>query len=108
MIYSIQDIKNKVTLIAERYNIPIVYLFGSYARGNATESSDIDILIDKTGSRINNLLDMGLVYNDFFDVFGKNIDLVTTDGLRQNEIERRAPRFLDNLNNERITLYEKR
>ncbi|GHU68065.1 nucleotidyltransferase [Clostridia bacterium] len=107
MVYSIQDIKNKVTPIAVRYNIPLIYLFGSYAWGNATESSDIDILIDKTDSKIKNLFDMGLMYNDFSEVFAKTVDIITTDGLQQNEIERRAPRFLDNLQKERVLLYEK-
>ncbi|MDR3294725.1 MAG: nucleotidyltransferase domain-containing protein [Clostridiales Family XIII bacterium] len=34
--------------IAIKYQLPTVYLFGSYARGEATDDSDVDILIDRT------------------------------------------------------------
>jgi hypothetical protein len=32
MIYRMDDIRDKVSLVAKKYSIPIVYLFGSYAR----------------------------------------------------------------------------
>ena len=46
LIYTIDELKQKIVPIAARYNLPAVYLFGSYARNEATEESDVDILID--------------------------------------------------------------
>ena len=51
MVYTIDEITARITPVAEKYGIPAVYLFGSYARGTATEDSDVDLLIDMTGVR---------------------------------------------------------
>ena len=42
---SIDRIKQAVTPLAEKYDILEVDLFGSYARGNPTEESDVDFLV---------------------------------------------------------------
>ena len=44
-IYTIEKIKNIVKPIASKYNVQSVYLFGSYARGEANEHSDLDFLV---------------------------------------------------------------
>ena len=44
-VMSIRDITYIVRPLADKYNIQQVYLFGSYAREEATEESDIDILV---------------------------------------------------------------
>ena len=44
-IFTIKDIVNLVKPIAEKYKVKEIYLFGSYARGEATESSDLDFLV---------------------------------------------------------------
>ncbi len=44
-IYTIDEIRQVMLKLSEKYDIQNAYLFGSYARGEATESSDIDILI---------------------------------------------------------------
>ena len=46
-IYSISEIKDIVSPIAKKYGVENVYLFGSYARGEATPDSDLDLRIDK-------------------------------------------------------------
>ena len=43
-IYTIDEIRQIVKNLTVKYDIENVYLFGSYARGEATEKSDIDIL----------------------------------------------------------------
>ncbi len=47
MCYTIKEIQNKTAPIAESYGIKKMSLFGSYARGEATDDSDIDLFIDK-------------------------------------------------------------
>ncbi len=44
-IYERETIRRIVKPIAEKYRIQNVYLFGSYARGEATYSSDLDFLV---------------------------------------------------------------
>ena len=44
-IFTIGDIKDLVRPIAEKYKVKEIYLFGSYARGEADESSDLDFLV---------------------------------------------------------------
>ena len=45
-IYSLEYIKNKLSPVFLLYNVKSAVLFGSYAKGYATESSDIDLLVD--------------------------------------------------------------
>lgn len=59
-IYTIDEIKAVVKPIAEKYDIEKVYLFGSYARGEANGESDIDILIKgKESFRVGNIFAIG-------------------------------------------------
>lgn len=44
-IFTIQDIKALVLPIAQKYKVREIYLFGSYARGDANEKSDLDFLV---------------------------------------------------------------
>lgn len=44
-IYTIDKIKDVVKPIANKYNVQSIYLFGSYARGDANENSDLDFLV---------------------------------------------------------------
>lgn len=44
-IYTIDKIKDIVKPIADKYNVQSIYLFGSYARGEANENSDLDFLV---------------------------------------------------------------
>lgn len=45
-IYSLNEIKQKLAPIFAEYDITKAILFGSYAKGQATEMSDIDLVID--------------------------------------------------------------
>ncbi|MHC1695615.1 MAG: nucleotidyltransferase family protein [Eubacteriales bacterium] len=106
MVYSIDEIRRAVAPVAEKYSIPVVYLFGSYARGEASTDSDVDLLIECRGSSIKGLFDLGAVYNDFNIKLGKNIDLLTTDSVDQPEAKRRAPWIADNIERDKVVLYE--
>lgn len=44
-VYTIEKIKEIVKPIAEKYNVQSICLFGSYARGEANENSDLDFLV---------------------------------------------------------------
>ena len=105
MVYSIEKLKELVTPIAIKYALPAVYLFGSYAKGEATEDSDIDILVDKTGASVVGLFAMGGLYNDLTEAVDKKIDLLTTNALEQESAKERTPLLIKNINNEKIKIY---
>ena len=45
-MFGIETIKNKLRPVFSNYNINSAILFGSYAKGSATEKSDVDLLVD--------------------------------------------------------------
>lgn len=45
-IYSIDEIKSVLSPVFDKYKVKKAVLFGSYAKGNAKLSSDIDLLVD--------------------------------------------------------------
>ena len=104
MIYSIEELKQRIAPVAEKYGLREVYLFGSYARSEATEQSDVDILIDRTGSKIRSMFEMGGLYEDLCASIGKEVDLVTTQTLEQSSTRRRSPLFIQNIQAERMRL----
>ena len=95
-ILTVPQIKSIVSDYADRYGAERVFLFGSYARGDMTENSDIDLRIDK-GS-IRGLQFAGLLC-DLEDAFGKNVDLISTNGMDEY--------FLNSIKNDEVLLYER-
>ena len=107
MVYTIDELRRKITPIAKKYSIPAIYLFGSYARGDATEDSDVDVLIEHRGSAIRGLWDLGAFYNDLNDGLKKNIDIITLGALDQPDTQRRSPQMKERISQERISIYER-
>lgn len=106
MIYSIDEIKARLYPIAVKYNIPTMYLFGSYAKGLAHENSDIDLLIDTAGSDIRSLLHLSALYDDLSASLEKQIDLVTMDALLQKHDMISEQHFQDEVWKEKVKLFE--
>ncbi|MBR4223283.1 MAG: nucleotidyltransferase domain-containing protein [Oscillospiraceae bacterium] len=71
-IFSLNDIRDIVRPFADKYKIDEVYLFGSYARGEADEGSDLDLLVyGGKGFRRVNVLAFG---EDLREAFKKDVD----------------------------------
>jgi uncharacterized protein len=47
-ILSIKEIVEKINPIIQEYQIPEVWLFGSYARNEASENSDVDLIVNSS------------------------------------------------------------
>ena len=104
MIYTIEEIKNRVLPVIQKYNIPAMYLFGSYARGEAKEESDLDFLVDTTGTRLTSLLSLGELYCDLEEIFQKEIDLITMRSVMQKAQTESDRSFQDAIMKERVRL----
>ena len=104
MIYTTEQIRERVIPIAKKYQIPAVYLFGSYARGTATEESDLDFLIEPPGVQVHCLKRLG-IYNDFDDAFEKSVDLVELESFQQKEWMPSEIHFRENVLRERKMIY---
>lgn len=75
MILTIDEIREKIRPICQQYKVEKVWLFGSYARGEAREDSDVDLHI-KVPQGIG-LFGLGGLYADLEEALGKEIDLIT-------------------------------
>ena len=107
MVYTLEQLRSLVAPVAEKYRLKAVYIFGSYARGEATEESDVDILVDREGSLVHSLFQMGGLYGDLEDAVKKKIDLVTTQTLEQKRTKLNSPRFVSTLMTERRMIYDR-
>ena len=58
-----------------------VWLFGSYARGEQTESSDVDLLIVPDKSQHFSLFTLSGMYEDLKELLGCEVDIITDGGL---------------------------
>ena len=78
MVLEVSEIKNAVSDIADEYGIRKIFLFGSYAKKNAADDSDIDIRIEK-GMPLS-LLDISLLRQLISEKTGKEVDIITELG----------------------------
>ena len=90
--------------ILQNYGIRRAYLFGSYARGEATGKSDIDIRID--GGRIKSMLGLGALYEELAETLKKPVDIVTTEALQHPANAPRTKNFLNRIKEEERLIYE--
>lgn len=95
-VRTLDEIQSIVAQLAKQYGAERVYLFGSYARGDMTNSSDIDLRIDKGNIRG---FQLGGLLLDLEDSLGVPVNLVPTSSLDS--------RFLDTIHDDEILLYEK-
>ena len=95
MRYTVDKIKEIVAALAAPYGADRIYLFGSYARGDADKDSNIDLRIDKGAIRG---LQMGGLAADLEDALGIPVDLVPTRSLDS--------KFLISISDDEVLLYE--
>jgi predicted nucleotidyltransferase len=80
--------------VANRYGAYDIRLFGSIARGDATEDSDLDFIVRFEPGR--SLLDHGGLVMDLRDLLGRRVDVIDDDAMQ--------PRFRDHVMKEAIPL----
>lgn len=100
--YSLDELTRIIYPIASKHNVKKIYLFGSYARGAANSTSDIDLCIDAPAIR--GMFALGRLYADLSDALQKNLDLVTVNALKYStDVE-----FVENLEKDVILVYEQK
>ena len=82
VIYTKEEIKEKLEPIFEAAPIEKAILFGSYAKGLQTPSSDVDIIIDSNGKLLN-IYFYG-VLEDITQCLDKRIDLIEISQIRKD------------------------
>lgn len=75
----IENNRAEILALAERHGIRNVRVFGSMARGDADDTSDVDLLVslpsDKTG------LALGALLMDVQDLLQRRVEVLTERGL---------------------------
>jgi hypothetical protein len=84
-VESNKKIKDSILFCLKQYNPEMIALFGSYARNEQTEKSDIDILVkfNKTYS----LLQLIRIENELSYKLGIKVDLLTPGALKNEKIK---------------------
>ena len=79
-ILSVQKIKDICADVFEDYDVEYCYLFGSYAKGKATESSDVDLLLSTSLS--------GMKFYELVEILReelqKKVDVLKWEQLKDN------------------------
>ncbi len=78
----LQERREEILEIALKHGAFNVRLFGSVARGEETENSDIDFLINYDINKISSWFPVGLIH-DLEDLLGRKVDVVTETGLKE-------------------------
>ena len=95
--YTVTEIKRLIQPVAARYGVERVFLFGSYARGDVTQGSDIDIRIDS--GAIQDYFELSGFHQELEDILSESVDVLTTGSLEE--------KFLSRIANEEVLLYER-
>jgi predicted nucleotidyltransferase len=99
-IYTIDEIKEKLHHIFEAEPIFTALLFGSYASGEATTDSDIDIVIDSHRQLLN--MNFYGVLNDMSELLGKKVDLIEAAEIKDDSF------LFEEINAKGVLLYERK
>jgi hypothetical protein len=86
--------RSQILAIAAQYGAGNVRVFGSVARGEADDQSDVDFLVDLEEGR--SLFDLGGLLMDLQALLHRRVDVVTSAGLR--------PRIRDRVLREAVRL----
>ncbi len=79
MVIMAEDLRERVEEVMRRRGVVRASVFGSVARGDATESSDVDFLVEFEKGR--SLLDLAGLRLDLIDELRRDVDVATPKSL---------------------------
>lgn len=91
-------IKDRMIACLAETPVETAYLFGSYATGEASEESDVDLLVKLPGEV--NLLQMAKIKHRLEQETGRKVDLLTDEAI--------APDIKPFVDQQRILIYERK
>jgi predicted nucleotidyltransferase len=77
-----QNLRQLLPELRQTYGITRLGIFGSYVRGEQTETSDLDLLVEFDPDRRFGLLTFCAIENLLSDRLNLKVDLVMKDGLK--------------------------
>ena len=75
----IEELRKKILPVLQRYDVVKASVFGSFARGEVQEGSDIDILVEFKGEK--SLLDLAGLKIELEELLGRRVDVLTYNSL---------------------------
>ncbi|MDI6710907.1 MAG: nucleotidyltransferase family protein [Bacillota bacterium] len=94
---TIEDAKERMIPVLKRHDVRRAAVFGSLARGEAGEQSDVDLLVELAEGKT--LFDLGALKLDLEDALGRRVDLLTYGGIH--------PLFEKRVLAEQVTIHER-
>lgn len=79
MEQAIEEFKGKIIPVLQQHDVVHAAIFGSFARGEQKENSDLDILVEFGEGK--SLLDLVALKLELEEILRRNIDVVTYNGL---------------------------
>lgn len=76
---TIEDIEHKISPILKKYQVKKAALFGSVVLGEATDESDIDLLVDLGEEK--SLFDLAGLKIEVEEILQKKVDILTYNSL---------------------------
>jgi predicted nucleotidyltransferase len=83
----LKDKREEILRVAEKHGASNIRVFGSVARGEANENSDVDLLVDWDYERISAWGGAGL-FEELEALLGRRVDIATEQQLRPSMKER--------------------
>ena len=96
---SLQSMKKAIAEYFKTQPIIKAWLFGSYARGEETPLSDVDLLVQYDENTRVSLLKIASMSNELEDILDRQVDLVSEKCLRQ--------RVAESVNRDKVLIYER-
>lgn len=78
----IDKLKKVKPVIEKEYSVEEVGVFGSYARGEQTETSDVDIMVALKQGHTVGLIEFAGLKEFLSDILGIKVDLITKKGIK--------------------------
>jgi predicted nucleotidyltransferase len=78
---ALRERRQEILAVAARHGAYNVRVFGSVARGDASDGSDVDLLVDLEAGR--SLIDLGGLFMDLVDLLGHDVDIGTPASLKE-------------------------
>lgn len=104
-IYSISEIKNIISLVAKEYDVERISIFGSYARGEADNNSDLDLYVENFSYKPFHSIFNFMARME--ESFNKKVDIIT-DTSEQFIRDKYDKALFENIKKEKVICYERK